>query len=1207
MDPAGLGVGIIGLIGLFGSCIEMVERWNSYKEFVAESGSLKARLNAERVRLQVWGKKVGIDKDLSKKGCHPALDDPSIRSAIETLLRSINNLDENASRIAPHLEQLSTAPGLPLCENSHSSQPTKLLESSRRMSRIVWALRGKGRATMLVVSFEILVQKLHDLVPIPKAIANFRDGGADAISSSEEKNAPWHVDAQRRLADLEKHIHLEIRKDLMNWIDAQGTEGIYRDRIERRLKNTCDWVLQTTEFRQWHSRENAKILWINGPPGYGKTILAARTVEHLSQDPNINLAYYFSSAETQYRADPLTVIRAWVSQLTMRTQQGYNLAREKWERADERTASLFDIKELFKVMLQNIRCTLVVDGLDECNATNGNQTHGASLSEFLNYLITTTSEPRVKLLIVSRNELTIRDGLFGNGNDMKKHLLELQIRSKDINNDSITFARTIVDRKLSNKPEEQREQLTNQLVDRCDSMFLGIKLLEDDLTGGKNFKQLQRVVDEAPNKLDFIYDRNWEKIQSHEQGRRHRALWILRWAAFARRPLTVLEMTEALLLNGRYDECEELDYEELPDTIDSIYLKTEILDPCVSLVEIQPGSTPNLGDCTIHLTHFSILQYILRHIPIHSAGLIANEQLRSSNDKFQNNLIAETCLRYLNSWQTWKETKLEGRNCAAIQAFRAYATVSWPRHVRLDIDNSRDIIELVKKFFRPENQNWQSWRKVFDVSMNQSSFLKYDGTIDIGNPLFYASVLRLEYIFDYLMDEIGLDVNYVDSSNRTALLALAVGGSVKSVSDLLQKGADTNIASNIGATPLQISSVKGDVEIVRKLLQYGADPMLATKEGYTPLFLASMRGHLQIVEMLIKQGADLLRKTNAGVTALGIASYLGQLEVLKILLDGGADIHVSGMEGFTPLHVASFQGQVQVVKVLLEKGADPQRQNVDGRTALHMASENGHIEIVQLLLDSGALPDLKTDNNWTALHMASKNGCIEIVQLLLDSGARPDLKTDDGWTPLLLALVKDHIHLFELLDDNGATVNSVHPLYGRSALSYAAEEGSINSVKSLLKVGADPNSRDVFDRTPLFYATWRGNVEIFDLLFSMGTVPINFRDYYGSTCLSIAARHGHIDLLTHLLSMAEVDLCTKDDFGRGLLSCSAAPAIRKLLEDEASKRGLFLCTSGGVSHFSSPHKTIQWSCDVWASCLEDSHQLVEKVTQASDSDDHDDR
>ncbi|KAI1357253.1 hypothetical protein F5Y08DRAFT_334005 [Xylaria arbuscula] len=1136
MDPAGLGVGIIGLIGLFGSCIEMVERWNSYKEFVAESGSLKARLNAERVRLQVWGKKVGIDKDLSKKGCHPALDDPSIRSAIETLLRSINNLDENASRIAPHLEQLSTAPGLPLCENSHSSQPTKLLESSRRMSRIGWALRGKGRATMLVVSFEILVQKLHDLVPIPKAIANFRDGGADAISSS-----------------------VEIRKDLMNWIDAQGTEGIYRDRIERRLKNTCDWVLQTTEFRQWHSRENAKILWINGPPGYGKTILAARIVEHLSQDPNINLAYYFSSAETQYRADPLTVIRAWVSQLTMRTQQGYNLAREKWERADERTASLFDIKELFKVMLQNIRCTLVVDGLDECNATNGNQTHGASLSEFLNYLITTTSEPRVKLLIVSRNELTIRDGLFGNGNDMKKHLLELQIRSKDINNDSITFARTIVDRKLSNKPEEQREQLTNQLVDRCDSMFLGIKLLEDDLTGGKNFKQLQRVVDEAPNKLDFIYDRNWEKIQSHEQGRRHRALWILRWAAFARRPLTVLEMTEALLLNGRYDECEELDYEELPDTIDSIYLKTEILDPCVSLVEIQPGSTPNLGDCTIHLTHFSVLQYILRHIPIHSAGLIANEQLRSSNDKFQNNLIAETCLRYLNSWQTWKETKPEGRNCAAIQAFRAYATVSWPRHVRLDIDNSRDIIELVKKFFRPENQNWQSWRKVFDVSMNQSSFLKYDGTIDIGNPLFYASVLRLEYIFDYLMDEIGLDVNYVDSSNRTALLALA-------------KGADTNIASNIGATPLQISSGKGDVEIVRKLLQYGADPMLATKEGYTPLFLASMRVHLQIVEMLIKQGADLLRKTNAGDTALGIASYLGQLEVLKILLDGGADIHVSGMEGFTPLHVASFQGQAQVVKVLLEKGADPQRQNVDGRTALHMASANGHIEIVQLLLDSGALPDLKTDNNWTALHMASKNGYIEIVQLLLDS------------------------------------------------------------------VGADPNSRDVFDRTPLFYATWRGNVEIFDLLFSMGTVPINFRDYYGSTCLSIAARHGHIDLLTHLLSMAEVDLCTKDDFGRGLLSCSAAPAIRKLLEDEASKRGLFLCTSGGVSHFSSPHKTIQWSCDVCTlhlrpetcyhscetcnggdfdicqdcyilggSCLEDSHQLVEKVTQASDSDDHDDR
>ncbi|KAI1419581.1 hypothetical protein F5Y12DRAFT_232046 [Xylaria sp. FL1777] len=36
MDAAGLGVGIIGLLAFFGSCLEMVKRWDSYKESVVE-------------------------------------------------------------------------------------------------------------------------------------------------------------------------------------------------------------------------------------------------------------------------------------------------------------------------------------------------------------------------------------------------------------------------------------------------------------------------------------------------------------------------------------------------------------------------------------------------------------------------------------------------------------------------------------------------------------------------------------------------------------------------------------------------------------------------------------------------------------------------------------------------------------------------------------------------------------------------------------------------------------------------------------------------------------------------------------------------------------------------------------------------------------------------------------------------------------------
>jgi hypothetical protein len=162
-------------------------------------------------------------------------------------------------------------------------------------------------------------------------------------------------------------------------------------------------------------------------------------------------------------------------------------------------------------------------------------------------------------------------------------------------------------------------------------MFLGIKLLEPDLKGGKNLKQLQRAIDEAPNKLDYIYDRNWERIRNLEDVSRHRAFSILRWAIFALRPITIFEIAEVLLFAD--DECSAIDYIELPDCVDEVYIKTEILDLCGSLIKVRRAeSTLGLGYSTIYLSHFLVRQYVLCHMPARPGELIANENIRSLNE-----------------------------------------------------------------------------------------------------------------------------------------------------------------------------------------------------------------------------------------------------------------------------------------------------------------------------------------------------------------------------------------------------------------------------------------------------------------------------------------------------------------------------------------------------------------------------------------------
>ncbi|KAI0182170.1 ankyrin-1, partial [Xylaria flabelliformis] len=430
----------------------------------------------------------------------------------------------------------------------------------------------------------------------------------------------------------------------------------YDDFNLRRLNGTCDWILHRSEFHRWQSLapRNPKILWINGPPGYGKTILCARLIEHVSANSQSCVGYFFMSSEIEARTNPFVIISSWITQLLTQSQQAFDMTREKWEDADGATASKIDIKELFSILVQNLPpCVFVVDGLDECAATGNTMSpcYERSLHDFLQFLQNTISESKSRLLIVSRNDLRIREGLGMDNNRAKRELIELRISPKDVEADASSFSQSIVRRKLSNKSEAQQEVLSKRLVDRCESMFLAIRLLEDDFRGGKNLKQLQRVIDEAPNKLNHIYDRNWERIQHLEDISRRRAFSILRWTTFAVHPLTISEITDCLLIPD--GENEEIDYEELPDCIDEMYVKTEILELCGSLIEIRAEPSSALDGSTVHLTHFSVKQYILSHMPLETSEIVANEQLRSSNVATQNNLLAKYCLRYLNCDQTW--------------------------------------------------------------------------------------------------------------------------------------------------------------------------------------------------------------------------------------------------------------------------------------------------------------------------------------------------------------------------------------------------------------------------------------------------------------------------------------------------------------------------------------------------------------------------
>ena len=69
--------------------------------------------------------------------------------------------------------------------------------------------------------------------------------------------------------------------------------------------------------------------------------------------------------------------------------------------------------------------------------------------------------------------------------------------------------------------------------------------------------------------------------------------------------------------------------------------------------------------------------------------------------------------------------------------------------------------------------------------------------------------------------------------------------------------------------------------------------------------------------------------------------------------------------------------------------------------------------------------------------------------------------------------------------------------YGQTSLFYAAREGFIDVVKTLVQAGADTEHIDHDGQTPLFYAVKNGKIDIIDYLIKNGSVNLLREDNKG--------------------------------------------------------------------------------------------------------------
>ncbi|XP_052797535.1 uncharacterized protein LOC128229760 isoform X2 [Mya arenaria] len=311
------------------------------------------------------------------------------------------------------------------------------------------------------------------------------------------------------------------------------------------------------------------------------------------------------------------------------------------------------------------------------------------------------------------------------------------------------------------------------------------------------------------------------------------------------------------------------------------------------------------------------------------------------------------------------------------------------------------------------------------------------------------------------------------------------------------------------------------------------------KDQIDPLLLATHSGDIGMMKLLLRHGAKV-----SGDTIYVAMHKRGNMsetnEVLDIIVEyQGLDINDKGnaVNGNYPLIVAARKGFTYAVKCLLQHGADPSVKNDKNLTALHKAVIYKHDLIIQLLIDYNSPLDEKGGKfKRSPLHIAADLGLREIVGMFLSKGANVKIKDHRGHYPIFLAAIRGHSETVSVLLKHDKSQDSLRIasygensfIKGMSLFHVAVWKNDRKLIQLLIDENVNPNVKDFFGQTPLFYAIMTDRKTATRMLFQCAdkTMP----QKQGYTPLHAAIHKGNIKLVAKLA--AEVDVNAVDKYGR---------------------------------------------------------------------------
>ncbi|KAM5344968.1 hypothetical protein ACJ41O_010830 [Fusarium nematophilum] len=233
------------------------------------------------------------------------------------------------------------------------------------------------------------------------------------------------------LADLQNEVSATIipyqqtqqHKHILDWLTPVNYGPQQIDYFRTRQPGTGQWLLDTVKFRTWRD-SCGQTLFCLGIPGAGKTILTSIVVDNLEtlfrDDSDIGIAYVFCNFQRQ---DEQTARELLASLLKQLVQSLPTLPESVKSLYDKHKAKRLQplLEEISSTLQSTVtlysRVFLLIDGLDECRASDG------SRARFLEEVFELQAKSAINIFATSR--------FIPNITELFEDSISLEIRATD--------------------------------------------------------------------------------------------------------------------------------------------------------------------------------------------------------------------------------------------------------------------------------------------------------------------------------------------------------------------------------------------------------------------------------------------------------------------------------------------------------------------------------------------------------------------------------------------------------------------------------------------------------------------------------------------------------------------------------------------------------------------------------------------------------